>query len=53
MCENVNVIFQIISRILSEGILISVVCSIHFEIRRDMKWYIWPLVVLGIEEKYA
>lgn len=30
-----------------------VVCSIHFEARRDMNCYIWPLVVFGIGENCA
>lgn len=53
MCENVNVEFHNTSRIPSEGIWIGVVCSTHFETRRDMKCYIWPLVVPEIEEKHA
>lgn len=49
MHGNVNVKFEIMSRIPSEGIYVSVVCSTHFETRRPEV----PLVVLGIEEKRA
>lgn len=48
--SNVNGEFQIKSRRPSEGILISVVCSIYFKTGGDTKCSIWPWLFLDWRE---